>query len=54
MIILRILTLPMALFTFAVLYSASMKAPDAVEIISLVLCLILPLVLIAKLLRRLA
>lgn len=54
MIILRILTLPTALFVFASLYSISIKEPAAVEIVTLVLCLILPLVLIAKFLRRLA
>lgn len=53
MFILRILTLPIALFTFAGLYSISIKAPAAVEFVSLALCMILPLVLIAKLLRRL-
>lgn len=52
MIILRILALPMALFTFTVLYSASIKAPATVELVSLALCMILPLVLITKLLRR--
>lgn len=54
MIILRILTLPTALFVFASLYSISIKAPATVEIVSMALCLILPLVLIAKLLWRLA
>lgn len=54
MIILRILSLPIALFTFAGLYSASIKAPGAVAIISLVLCLILALALIFNLIRRLA
>ena len=53
MIILRILTLPVALFAFTAIYSASIKAPATVEIVSLVLCLILLLALIAKLLQRL-
>lgn len=54
MIILRILTLPITFLTFVALYSASIKEPATVEIVSLMLCLILPLVLIAKFLRRLA
>jgi len=53
MFILRILTLPLTLFTFAILYSASIKAPVAVEIASLVLCMSFPLALLARFIRRL-
>ena len=53
MFILRILTLPIALIAFAALYSASIKAPQTVEIVSLVLCMALALALLAKLIRRL-
>lgn len=53
MIILRILTLPITLLAFAGLYTASIKAPGAVELVSLVLCVTLPVLLIVKLIRRL-
>ena len=49
MVLLRILTLPIALLTFSALYSASIKAPAAVEAVSLLLWMSLPLALIAKL-----
>lgn len=37
MVLLRILTLPIALLTFSALYSASIKAPQLVETRSLLL-----------------
>ncbi|MGO7087486.1 hypothetical protein AB9E14_07640 [Rhizobium leguminosarum] len=49
MLLLRILTLPIALFTFVALYTLAIKAPAAVETGSLVLWIILPLVIAAKL-----
>ena len=52
MLLLRILTLPIAMLTFSALYSISIKAPQLVEIGSLVLWTILPLFLIAKLTIR--
>jgi hypothetical protein len=52
MLLLRILTLPIAMFTFVVLYTLAIKAPAAVEAVSLLLWMGLPLVLIAKLTRR--
>lgn len=48
MLLLRILTLPIAMFVFAVLYTLAIKAPAAVEIGSLVLWIILPLLIVAK------
>lgn len=52
MLVLRILSLPIAMMAFAILYSAAIKAPAAVEMISLLLCMALPLALIAKAARR--
>lgn len=51
MLVLRILTLPIAMLVFAVLYTLAIKAPAAVEISSLVLWIILPLLIVAKLVR---
>ncbi len=52
MLLIRILTLPIALLTLSALYSISIKAPQAVEIGSIVLWMALPLLLIAKLTIR--
>ncbi|MGO7727949.1 hypothetical protein [Rhizobium leguminosarum] len=51
MLLLRFLTLPIAMFVFAVLYTLAIKAPAAVEIGSLVLWIIVPLLIVAKLVR---
>lgn len=51
MLLLRILTLPIAMFVFAALYTMAIKAPHAVEVGSLVLWIILPLLIVAKLVR---
>lgn len=53
MSVLRVLSLPLTLFTFSALYSLSSKAPQAVEIASLMLSMVLPAVLIVRLIRRL-
>lgn len=53
MAVLRILTLPAILLAFSVLYSVSIKAPQTVEIVGLLLWMALPSVFIAKLMRRL-
>lgn len=54
MFALRILTLPVTLLAFSALYSVSIKAPQTVEIASLLIWMALPLIFIAKLMRRLA
>jgi len=51
MLLLRILTLPIAMFVFAALYTMAIKAPHAVEAGSLLLWIILPLLIVAKLVR---
>ncbi|NVP54744.1 MULTISPECIES: hypothetical protein [Rhizobiaceae] len=51
MLLLRILTFPIALFAFATLYTIAIKAPHAVEVGSLVLWIILPLLIVTKLAR---
>lgn len=53
MFIFRILTLPIALFAFAAIYTICIKTPETVEIVSLVLCMALLLVSVARLIRRL-
>jgi len=53
MTVLRILSLPIALTAFSVLYSISIKAPLIVETVGLVLCMALPIQLAVKLIRRL-
>jgi len=50
---LRLLTFPVALLAFSALYSVSIKAPETVEIIGLLIWMALPLVFIVKLMRRL-
>ncbi|MDE1993158.1 MAG: hypothetical protein KGI75_11700 [Rhizobiaceae bacterium] len=52
MLALRILSLPLAMAAFAVLYVVATKAPEAVEVGSLLLWMLLPTVLIAKVARR--
>lgn len=47
MLFLRSMTLPIAALTFAALYVAARKAPQAVEFGSLVLCGVLILVIVA-------
>ncbi len=54
MTFLRILSLPFALTAFSALYSISIKAPQMVETVGLVLCIALPILLAVKLIRRLA
>ncbi|WP_153511157.1 hypothetical protein [Rhizobium rhizogenes] len=48
MLLLRILTLPIAMLTFATLYSISIKAPQTVEIGSLLFWMVLPIILVTK------
>ncbi|WP_223564951.1 hypothetical protein [Agrobacterium tumefaciens] len=48
MLLLRILTLPIAMFVFAALYTMAIKAPHAVETGSLLLWSILLLLIVAK------
>lgn len=52
MLLLRFLTLPTAMFVFAVLYTLAIKGPAAAEIGSLVLWIILPLLVVAKVVRQ--
>lgn len=52
MIALRILSMPLAMAAFAVLYVVATKAPEAVEMTNIILWLLLPAVLIAKAARR--
>lgn len=51
MLLLRILTLPIAMFVFAALYSMAIKAPQAVETGSLLLWIILLPLIVARLIR---
>jgi hypothetical protein len=53
MIALRILSLPLAMAAFAVLYVVATKAPEAVEMTNIILWLLLPVILIAKLGQKL-
>lgn len=52
MTILRVLTFPIAAATFLTLYSAAIKAPAAVELVSLALWIALPVVLVCKLVLK--
>ncbi|NRF10798.1 hypothetical protein [Agrobacterium pusense] len=52
MLALRILSMPIAMATFATLYVLATKAPEAVEMTNIILWLLLPAVLIAKVARR--
>lgn len=52
MIALRILSMPLAMAAFTVLYVVATKAPEAVEMTNIILWLLLPAVLIAKSARR--
>jgi hypothetical protein len=51
MLALRILTLPIAMAAFMVLYTTATKAPAIVEIANLILWIILPFLTVAKLVR---
>jgi hypothetical protein len=53
LIALRILSLPLAMAAFAVLYVVATKAPEAVEMTNIILWLLLPVILIAKLGQKL-
>ncbi len=52
MLLLRILTLPIALLTFSALYSASIKVPHLVETGSLLFWIVLPVIVIVAMLKR--
>lgn len=52
MLALRILSLPIALTVFVLLYVVATKAPHAVEFVNLVVWLLLPLVFGWKISRR--
>lgn len=52
MLTLRILTLPIAMAAFTLLYVVATKAPHAVESTNAIVWLTLPLVLIWKISRR--
>lgn len=53
MLALRILGLPFAMAAFTVLYVVATKAPEAVEVTNIILWLLLPVILIAKLGQKL-
>lgn len=53
MLALRILGLPIAMAAFAVLYVIATKTPEAVEVTNIILWLLLPVILIAKLGQKL-
>lgn len=53
MLALRILSLPFAMAAFSVLYVVATKAPEAVEVTNIILWLLLPVILIAKLGQKL-
>ncbi|MQX78120.1 hypothetical protein [Sinorhizobium medicae] len=52
MLLLRILTLPIALLTFSALYSASIKVPQLVETGSLILWIVFPVTVIVAMIKR--
>lgn len=52
MLVLRIFTLPITMLTFIALYSAAIKVPHTVELVSMIPWLALPVILIAKAARR--
>lgn len=52
MLALRILSMPIAMAAFTVLYVVATKAPEAVEMTNIIFWLFLPAVLIAKGARR--
>lgn len=54
MLALRILAMPIAMAAFTVLYVVATKTPEAVEMTSITLWLLLPVVLIGKLARKLS
>lgn len=53
MLALRILGLPMTMAAFTVLYVVATSAPEAVEMTNIILWLLLPAILIAKLGQKL-
>ncbi len=53
MLALRILAMPTAMAAFTVLYVVATKAPEAVEVATIILWLLLPVILIAKLGQKL-
>ncbi|MBB4282620.1 hypothetical protein GGE43_002533 [Agrobacterium tumefaciens] len=53
MLALRILGFPIALAAFAILYVIATKAPEAVEVTNIILWLLLPVIVIAKLGQKL-
>jgi hypothetical protein len=53
MLALRILSLPLAMAAFTVLYALATKSPEAVEVTNILIWLLLPVILIAKLGRKL-
>ncbi|UXT99757.1 hypothetical protein [Agrobacterium tumefaciens] len=53
MLALRILSLPLAMAAFTVLYALAIKSPEAVEVTNILIWLLLPVILIAKLGRKL-
>lgn len=52
MLLLRILILPIALLTFSALYSASIKVPHLVELGSLLLWIVFPVVVVVAMIKR--
>lgn len=54
MLVLRILALPIALLTFAVLYGVSIKAPHLVELVSLILWVVFPFLVTIATAKRIA
>lgn len=54
MLALRILSMPIAMAAFVVLYVVATKAPEAVEATNIILWLLLPIVLTANLARKLS
>ncbi|RYG91065.1 MAG: hypothetical protein EON58_18970 [Alphaproteobacteria bacterium] len=52
MLLLRILTLPIALLTFSALYSASIKVPHLVELGSLLFWIVFPVIVIVAMIKR--
>ncbi|MDH7806834.1 MULTISPECIES: hypothetical protein [unclassified Rhizobium] len=52
MLVLRILALPIAMLSFAILYTIAIKAPEAVEAGNLVLWIVVPLLVAGKFIWR--
>ncbi|TCQ07671.1 hypothetical protein C8J34_104132 [Rhizobium sp. PP-F2F-G36] len=51
MLLLRIFSLPIGMALFAALYTTSIKAPQLIEMANLALWGILPIIMLAKLVR---